>query len=61
MYESKRLRNSFAMYEPVMDRNCLNQLVLSGELEKALRQREFTLVYQPKIDMKSGEVHSVEV
>lgn len=60
MYESKRARSSFTMYETALDRNSLSQLVLSGELEKALKQREFMLHFQPKIDVKTGEVRSVE-
>ena len=61
MYESKRTRNAFTMYEPALDRNSLSQLVLSGELAKGIERNEFLLHYQPKIIAKTGEIQGVEV
>jgi len=60
MYESKRAHSSYTLYDTALDRNNLNQLVLSGELENALKQKQFALVYQPIIDSRTGAVHGVE-
>lgn len=60
MYAAKRRRGDFAVYEPAMDRDNLQQLSLAGELRSAIEQGQLLLHYQPKIDLKSGRLHSVE-
>lgn len=60
MYESKRSHSAYTVYETSLDRDSLSQLVLGGELSKALERREFILVYQPKINAKTGLANGVE-
>jgi len=60
MYTAKRRHGDFAVYEPAMDRDNLQQLSLASELRHAIERGQLLLHYQPKIDLKSGRLHSVE-
>lgn len=60
LYVAKQIQNDFAIYDPVYDRNSVNQLALKGELRSAIEDDQLVLFYQPKLDLKQGCVHSVE-
>jgi diguanylate cyclase (GGDEF)-like protein len=60
MYTAKRKRVGYALYDPAMDKDNLQQLRLGGELHSAIEQGQLTLHYQPKIELRSGRLHSIE-
>ena len=60
MYEAKRKRIPYAFYSPSDDHFSLDRLALTGELRGAMARGELALVYQPKIEIPSGEVSAVE-
>lgn len=61
MYESKRLgRNAYTVYAEQMGTRVRERLEMEHELRDALQNEAFRLVYQPIVDMRSGEVVAVE-
>jgi diguanylate cyclase (GGDEF)-like protein/PAS domain S-box-containing protein len=61
MYEAKKLgRNNCQFFRPEMQARVLEWQSLEGNLRCALERNEFMLVYQPKIDLSSGEISGVE-
>ncbi|WP_423682126.1 putative bifunctional diguanylate cyclase/phosphodiesterase [Undibacterium sp. WLHG33] len=65
MFKAKRnsagISGSYAFYSQDMDAHIAGKLFLESGLRKALDQQEFFLVYQPKIDVRSRTLVSVEV
>lgn len=47
-------------YEPEMDRDRHNQMRLLGELDKAIRDRQLRVFFQPCLDLASGSVDRLE-
>lgn len=47
-------------FEPGMHSAAVQRLQLEGELRRALDRDEFVLHYQPLIDLRTGDLHSVE-
>jgi diguanylate cyclase (GGDEF)-like protein/PAS domain S-box-containing protein len=61
MYEAKKLgRNNCQFFRPEMQARVLEWQSLEGNLRCALECNEFMLVYQPKIDLSTGEISGVE-
>jgi len=61
MYIAKgRGKNRVVVFEPGMHRAALTRLSLKGDLERALERREFHLVYQPIVDLGTGEIAGAE-
>ena len=61
MYASKRSGGSnHCFYSSAMDADAEAQFELLRDLRKAVVAKEFELLYQPKIDAKSGKVTAVE-
>jgi diguanylate cyclase (GGDEF)-like protein/PAS domain S-box-containing protein len=61
MYEAKKLgRNNCQFFRPEMQARVLEWQSLEGSLRCALERNEFMLVYQPKIDLATGEISGVE-
>lgn len=61
MYEAKSQGGSrWVLYDPAMDINSHKRLLLENSLRKALANNEFRLVYQPKVDIISGQITAVE-
>lgn len=61
MYSAKqRGRNNAQCYAPGMDTQSHDKVLLQSDLHEALALNQFELAYQPKVDVKSGAVHSVE-
>lgn len=48
------------VYAGAAERENPLQLAMVAELRRAIEQHELTLYYQPKIDLRSGRMHSVE-
>jgi diguanylate cyclase (GGDEF)-like protein len=53
-------RNNYQFYSAQMNPHSLERLGLEAALRRALEKREFTLHYQPKYDLRSGDVTGVE-
>ncbi|HEY2273089.1 MAG TPA: EAL domain-containing protein [Jatrophihabitantaceae bacterium] len=62
MYEAKTADGSVAIYDADMDRGRVERLALLADLRSALNQHaeQFTLHYQPKMDLETGAITSVE-
>jgi len=61
MYAAKRNGgNTFALFEAHMDMDAVLQMSLQSDLRHAAKRGELSLYYQPKVDGKIGQIHSVE-
>lgn len=61
MYEAKRRgRNTWQMFSPALALKLKERLLIETQLRRAIENEEFYLLYQPKIDMRSGCVVGAE-
>jgi diguanylate cyclase (GGDEF)-like protein len=60
MYAAKRGNLGLALYEASHGRYRMEQLSLLSELRRAIEREELRLVYQPKIDLQTGQVAGAE-
>lgn len=61
MYEAKLAgRNRFHLFDAAHDQQRQQQRIELDTLERALEKGEFHLYYQPKVNMKTGEVFGAE-
>jgi len=60
MYEAKRMRTGHEVYLPGRDHHSRERLELVGGLHAALEAGELVLHYQPKAEIRTGAVRSVE-
>ncbi|MDF3013000.1 MAG: hypothetical protein K0Q78_1204 [Cellvibrio sp.] len=61
MYHSKDSgRNSFRFFNPAINRNMLEHISLISGMRKALQDNQFSLHYQPKIDLHTNQVCGLE-
>ncbi|TCB92014.1 bifunctional diguanylate cyclase/phosphodiesterase [Micromonospora zingiberis] len=60
MYQAKRAGQRVATYAPARDTADLGRLTLGGELPRAVADQEFTVNFQPIVDLGSGEVIAAE-
>jgi diguanylate cyclase (GGDEF)-like protein/PAS domain S-box-containing protein len=61
MYMAKRSgRNRYHLFDAEEDRQALSRLQQIEEFRQALKNGEFVLYYQPKVNMRSGEVVGLE-
>ena len=60
IYEAKQAGRSYAVYNPQLDPHRPERLSMMGELREGLDRGQFTLYYQPKVDLASETVTSVE-
>jgi diguanylate cyclase (GGDEF)-like protein len=60
MYVAKRLQTGTEIYDPEQDHHSTRRLELVSELRKAILDGQIVLYYQPKLDLATGKVQSVE-
>ncbi|MGC1215453.1 MAG: bifunctional diguanylate cyclase/phosphodiesterase, partial [Micromonospora sp.] len=60
MYQAKRAGLRISTYAPTRDTADLGQLTLNGELPRAVADHEFTVNFQPIVDLATGEVTGAE-
>lgn len=61
MYHAKELgRNNFQFYNHQMTEKVAERLKLESDLQDALEHNEFTLLYQPRIDIQNSTVVGME-
>ncbi|MEJ3742378.1 bifunctional diguanylate cyclase/phosphodiesterase [Actinomycetes bacterium KLBMP 9797] len=60
MYQAKRNGQRLATYARARDTADVGRLALGGDLPRALTQHEFTVNFQPIVDLGSGEVIGAE-
>lgn len=61
MYRAKELgRNAFQYYASEMNKATLERLLMESNLRRALLERQFTLHYQPLVELASGRIIGVE-
>lgn len=61
MYQAKALgRNNYQFYTTEMNAKIHEKLKLQEDLRNAISRREFFLVYQPQVDLRSGRIIGVE-
>lgn len=60
MYVAKRMESSLCIYSPKYDQYSQKGLALMGELRHAIESGQLFLLYQPKIDLKTGKTIGVE-
>ncbi|MHB8680435.1 MAG: EAL domain-containing protein [Rudaea sp.] len=58
--QAKATRQRCLYFAPEVNKQVAERLVLEADLRLGLERREFTVVYQPKIDLTSGEVIGAE-
>ncbi|MGC5327513.1 sensor domain-containing protein [Brevibacillus sp. SYSU BS000544] len=59
-YAKNHGRNTFKLYTPEMNAKYNEHLMLEVELRKAIKNNELYLVYQPKVDIRTGEMVGME-
>jgi diguanylate cyclase (GGDEF)-like protein len=60
MYVAKGDRSGFAVYAQELDRHSPERLALMGDFRHAIARDELRVHYQPKLNLKTREVFSVE-
>ena len=60
IYEAKQLGRSYAAYDPQLDPHRPERLSMMGELRTGLDQGQFTFFFQPKVDLATETVTTVE-
>jgi diguanylate cyclase (GGDEF)-like protein len=60
MFKAKETRNSFSFYEAGMEKIMAKRVELETEMRKALENEQFTLHYQPQVDLESGKIVGAE-
>ncbi len=60
MYAAKRTESGVCVYSSEFDQYSPARLALMGELRHAIEQDQLFLLYQPKIDLKTGKTIGVE-
>lgn len=57
---AKKTRAGLEIYSPDSDQYSLRRLAIFGQLPRAIAERELTLSYQPKADLRTGRIIAVE-
>ena len=60
MYKAKKEPSRVLNYRSEMDESSPRRLALMADMNKGLRENEFFLVYQPKLNLDNNEIHAAE-
>ncbi|MEO1020508.1 MAG: bifunctional diguanylate cyclase/phosphodiesterase, partial [Pseudomonadota bacterium] len=60
MYQAKRARSGFAVYDAVADTHSKRRLALIADIREAIGKEQFYLRYQPKINLHDVSLAGVE-
>jgi len=60
MYLAKRSKSGCCLYSTAHDDHSASRLALMAELRHGIQNGELRLLYQPKVDMRTGQLTSVE-
>jgi diguanylate cyclase (GGDEF)-like protein len=60
MYRGKERDDDFMVFEPAMYEQALRRLKLEADLRRAIDEEEFVVLYQPMVDLQTGEMWGVE-
>lgn len=60
MYAAKREKVGYVVYHPDLDRLSVERSALGHDLRQAIKNNEFLLYYQPKLDLRTNRVDCVE-
>jgi diguanylate cyclase (GGDEF)-like protein len=60
MFRAKKYGNTCRFYEPSMEAAIVKKLDLESELRRALERDELVLHYQPRVDLGTGKIVSME-
>lgn len=61
MYDAKNLgRNNYQFYAATMSERAMERLLMEKELRYAISRNEFLLNFQPKVNLRSGEITGFE-
>jgi diguanylate cyclase (GGDEF)-like protein len=60
MYSTKNARTGYGLYCPTLDDNSKRRLTLAGELRQSIENGGLVLYYQPKVNVRSGQITGAE-
>ena len=61
MYHAKQNGgNTYGFYSPEMNADAVDRLLLKSELRSAIQREEFELLYQPKVNLRTGRINGCE-
>lgn len=60
MYRAKKMASNSSLYEPELNPHSPERLALMAELRHAIDQQQLLLHFQPKLDIKAGNITGVE-
>jgi diguanylate cyclase (GGDEF)-like protein/PAS domain S-box-containing protein len=60
MYQAKREAKDVLFFESAMGEEAPERLRLESDMRRGIEQNEFTVYYQPKVDLKTGKIVSME-
>jgi len=61
MYRAKELgRQTFQFYEREMSQKAMQRLDLENQIRSALKNKEFVVYYQPKVNLQTGQCQGME-
>ena len=61
MYHAKdKGRNTFCFYTEALNQRLQQRLTLEEDLHQALKEEQFMVYYQPKVDLRTGKIGGVE-
>lgn len=60
MYQAKREAKDVLFFESAMGEEAPERLRLESDMRRGIEQNEFTVYYQPKVDLKTGKIASME-
>lgn len=62
LYAAKELgRNQYAFFHKIMEEKSLERLLIENEMRKALSLNQFSLTYQPRVDLETERLIGMEV